>query len=171
MSENKKNRRLFIFDFKILICILFLMVTGATAIYSSTYNADAEKLNWLFLKYIFFCCTGLIIMGLTVFVNYTKIAEHKIMLYIPMIISLILVLLPFFGKTINGSNRWLFGVVQPSEFGKIAIIVILSGYLNDIGDKIKSFKYLFLSFVISGIPMGLILMQPDLGTTLFYIAI
>ena len=171
MSENKKNRRLFIFDFKILICILFLMVTGATAIYSSTYNADAEKLNWLFLKYIFFCCTGLIIMGLTVFVNYTKIAEHKIMLYIPMIISLILVLLPFFGKTINGSNRWLFGVVQPSEFGKIAIIVILSGYLNDIGDKIKSFKYLFLSFVISGIPMGLILMQPDLGTTLVYIAI
>ncbi len=171
MSENKKNRRLFIFDFKILICILFLMVTGATAIYSSTYNADAENLNWLFLKYIFFCSTGLIIMGLTVFINYTKIAEHKMMLYIPMVISLILVLLPFFGKTINGSNRWLFGVVQPSEFGKIALIVILAGYLNDIGDKIKSFKYLFLSFVIAGIPMGLILMQPDLGTTLVYIAI
>ncbi len=171
MLENTKSKRVLIFDFKILISVLFLMCAGAIAIYSTTYNPDAKRVNWLFTKYIFFCASGLIIMLLTTFLNYTKLAEHRLVFYIGMIVSLILVLLPFFGRTINGSNRWLFGVVQPSEFGKIALIIVLAGHLNNIGDKIKTFKHLAITFLICGIPMGLILMQPDLGTTLVYIMI
>lgn len=168
---NKKNRRFFIFDFRILISVIFLMCAGAIAIYSSTYNPDAEKMNWLFLKYFFFCATGLILMWLTIFVNYTKVAEHRLSLYIPFLISLIMVLIPLFGKNINGSNRWLFGIVQPSEFGKLIVIIVVAGYLDSIGDKIKTFKYFALTFILAGIPMGLILLQPDLGTVLVYIAI
>ncbi len=167
----EKSKRFFVFDIKILISILFLMTMGGIAIYSSTYDADATQLDWIFVKYLFFCITGCILMCITMFLNYTKIAKHKWMLYIPMIVSLILVLLPFFGRTINGSNRWLFGVVQPSEFGKIALIIVLAEYLNEIGDKVKTFKYLCSSFAIAGVPMVLILKQPDLGTTLVYIAI
>ncbi len=167
----EKSKRFFVFDIKILISILFLMCMGGIAIYSSTYDANAEKLNWIFVKYIFFCVTGLILMAITMFLNYTKIAKHKWMLYVPMIVSLVLVLLPFFGRTINGSNRWLFGIVQPSEFGKIALIIVFAEFLNEIGAKIKTFKYLCYSFILCGIPMALILKQPDLGTTLVYIAI
>ena len=167
MNEKKELKRLFVFDWRILISILFLMVAGAIAVYSSTYSPDSGKMSWIFLKYIFFSVVGLVIMCITMFINYTKLAEHRMSLYIPMLIVLILVLIPGVGTTINGSSSWLFGM-QPSEFGKIVMIIFLAGYLDQIGDKIKQEKYFLIAGIFISIPIGLVLMQPDLGTVLVY---
>lgn len=167
MNEKKELKRLFVFDWRILISILFLMVAGAIAVYSSTYSQDSGKTSWIFLKYIFFSVVGLVIMCITMFINYTKLAEHRMSLYIPMLIVLILVLIPGVGTTINGSSSWLFGM-QPSEFGKIVMIIFLAGYLDQIGDKIKQEKYFLIAGIFISIPIGLVLMQPDLGTVLVY---
>ena len=167
MNEKKELKRLFVFDWRILISILFLMVAGAIAVYSSTYSPDSGKTSWIFLKYIFFSVVGLVIMCITMFINYTKLAEHRMSLYIPMLIVLILVLIPGVGTTINGSSSWLFGM-QPSEFGKIVMIIFLAGYLDQIGDKIKQEKYFLIAGIFISIPIGLVLMQPDLGTVLVY---
>ena len=167
MNEKKELRRLFVFDWRILISILFLMVAGAIAVYSSTYSPDSGKTSWIFLKYIFFSVVGLVIMCITMFINYTKLAEHRMSLYIPMLIVLILVLIPGVGTTINGSSSWIFGM-QPSEFGKIVMIIFLAGYLDKIGDKIKQEKYFLIAGIFISIPIGLVLMQPDLGTVLVY---
>ena len=167
MNEKKELKRLFVFDWRILISILFLMVAGAIAVYSSTYSPDSGKTSWIFLKYIFFSVVGLVIMCITMFINYTKLAEHRMSLYIPMLIVLILVLIPGVGTTINGSSSWLFGM-QPSEFGKIVMIIFLAGYLDKIGDKIKQEKYFLIAGIFISIPIGLVLMQPDLGTVLVY---
>lgn len=167
MNEKKELKRLFVFDWRILISILFLMVVGAIAVYSSTYSPDSGKTSWIFLKYIFFSVVGLVIMCITMFINYTKLAEHRMSLYIPMLIVLILVLIPGVGTTINGSSSWLFGM-QPSEFGKIVMIIFLAGYLDQIGDKIKQEKYFLIAGIFISIPIGLVLMQPDLGTVLVY---
>lgn len=167
MNEKKELKRLFVFDWRILISILFLMVAGAIAVYSSTYSPDSGKTSWIFLKYIFFSVVGLVIMCITTFINYTKLAEHRMSLYIPMLVVLILVLIPGVGTTINGSSSWLFGM-QPSEFGKIVMIIFLAGYLDQIGDKIKQEKYFLIAGIFISIPIGLVLMQPDLGTVLVY---
>ena len=167
MNEKKELKRLFVFDWRILISILFLMAAGAIAVYSSTYSPDSGKMSWIFLKYIFFSVVGLVIMCITMFINYTKLAEHRMSLYIPMLIVLILVLIPGVGTTINGSSSWLFGM-QPSEFGKIVMIIFLAGYLDQIGDKIKQEKYFLIAGIFISIPIGLVLMQPDLGTVLVY---
>lgn len=167
MNEKREIKRLFIFDWRILLAIIFLMIAGGVAVYSSTYSAEASKMSWLFLKYIFFSVTGLVIMCITMFINYTKLAEHRISLYIPMIILLILVLIPNVGTTINGSSSWLFGM-QPSEFGKLVMIIFLAGYLDQIGDKIKEEKYFALAGLFIVVPIALVLMQPDLGTVLVY---
>lgn len=167
MNEKKELKRLFVFDWRILISILFLMAAGAIAVYSSTYSPDSGKTSWIFLKYIFFSVVGLVIMCITMFINYTKLAEHRMSLYIPMLIVLILVLIPGVGTTINGSSSWLFGM-QPSEFGKIVMIIFLAGYLDQIGDKIKQKKYFLIAGIFISIPIGLVLMQPDLGTVLVY---
>ncbi|MBW5383184.1 FtsW/RodA/SpoVE family cell cycle protein [Brachyspira pilosicoli] len=167
MNEKKELKRLFVFDWRILISILFLMVAGAIAVYSSTYSPDSGKTSWIFLKYIFFSVVGLVIMCITMFINYTKLAEHRMSLYIPMLFVLILVLIPGVGTTINGSSSWLFGM-QPSEFGKIVMIIFLAGYLDQIGDKIKQEKYFLIAGIFISIPIGLVLMQPDLGTVLVY---
>lgn len=167
MNEKKEIKRLFIFDFRILLAIIFLMIAGGIAVYSSTYSAEASRMSWLFLKYLFFSATGLVIMCITMFINYTKLAEHRMSLYIPMIALLILVLIPNVGTTINGSSSWLFGM-QPSEFGKLVMIIFLAGYLDQIGDKIKEEKYFALAGLFIVIPIALVLMQPDLGTVLVY---
>lgn len=167
MNEKREIKRLFIFDFRILLSIIFLMIAGGVAVYSSTYSAEASRMSWLFLKYLFFSFTGLVIMCITMFINYTKLAEHRMSLYIPMIALLILVLIPNIGTTINGSSSWLFGM-QPSEFGKLVMIIFLAGYLDKIGDKIKEEKYFALAGLFIVIPIALVLMQPDLGTVLVY---
>lgn len=167
MNEKKEIKRFFIFDFRILLAIIFLMIAGGVAVYSSTYSAEASRMSWLFLKYLFFSATGLVIMCITMFINYTKLAEHRMSLYIPMIALLILVLIPNVGTTINGSSSWLFGM-QPSEFGKLVMIIFLAGYLDQIGDKIKEEKYFALAGLFIVIPIALVLMQPDLGTVLVY---
>ena len=167
MNEKKELKRLFVFDWRILISILFLMVAGAIAVYSSTYSPDSGKTSWIFLKYIFFSVVGLVVMCITMFLNYTKLAEHRMSLYIPMLIVLIVVLIPGVGTTINGSSSWLFGM-QPSEFGKIVMIIFLAGYLDQIGDRIKQEKYFLIAGIFISIPIGLVLMQPDLGTVLVY---
>lgn len=167
MNEKKEIKRFFIFDFRILLAIIFLMIAGGIAVYSSTYSAEASRMSWLFLKYLFFSATGLVIMCITMFINYTKLAEHRMSLYIPMIALLILVLIPNVGTTINGSSSWLFGM-QPSEFGKLVMIIFLAGYLDQIGDKIKEEKYFALAGLFIVIPIALVLMQPDLGTVLVY---
>lgn len=167
MNEKREIKRLFIFDFRILLSIIFLMIAGGVAVYSSTYSAEASRMSWLFLKYLFFSFTGLVIMCITMFINYTKLAEHRMSLYIPMVALLILVLIPNVGTTINGSSSWLFGM-QPSEFGKLIMIIFLAGYLDKIGDKIKEEKYFALAGLFIVIPIVLVLMQPDLGTVLVY---
>lgn len=167
MNEKREIKRLFIFDFRILLSIIFLIIAGGVAVYSSTYSAEASRMSWLFLKYLFFSFTGLVIMCITMFINYTKLAEHRMSLYIPMIALLILVLIPNIGTTINGSSSWLFGM-QPSEFGKLIMIIFLAGYLDKIGDKIKEEKYFALAGLFIVIPIVLVLMQPDLGTVLVY---
>ena len=167
MNEKREIKKLFIFDFRILLSIIFLMIAGGVAVYSSTYSAEASRMSWLFLKYLFFSFTGLVIMCITMFINYTKLAEHRMSLYIPMIVLLILVLIPNVGTTINGSSSWLFGM-QPSEFGKLIMIIFLAGYLDKIGDKIKEEKYFALAGLFIVIPITLVLMQPDLGTVLVY---
>ncbi|TXJ20528.1 rod shape-determining protein RodA [Brachyspira aalborgi] len=167
MNEKREIKKLFIFDFRILLSIIFLMIAGGVAVYSSTYSAEASRMSWLFLKYLFFSFTGLVIMCITMFINYTKLAEHRMSLYIPMIALLILVLIPNIGTTINGSSSWLFGM-QPSEFGKLIMIIFLAGYLDKIGDRIKEEKYFALAGLFIVIPIALVLMQPDLGTVLVY---
>ncbi len=81
---------------------------------------------------------------------------------------LFLVLLPFVGKSVNGSRRWIqMGFsFQPSEFFKIAIIVYLAGYFVRKGDQIKNNVAVFLvPLGIAAIAAVLLLLEPDFGAT------
>jgi len=81
---------------------------------------------------------------------------------------LFVVLLPFVGKSVNGSRRWIqLGFsFQPSEFFKIAVIVYMAGYFVRKGDQIKNDIAVFLvPLCIAGIAAALLLLEPDFGAT------
>ena len=74
------------------------------------------------------------------------------------------------GRNIMGAQRWLnlyFFNLQPSEIMRLLLVVALSKYFSEIGlDKIKKTFYLILSSILIFIPLGLVSMQPDLGTAI-----
>lgn len=76
----------------------------------------------------------------------------------------------FFGTTINGAQRWLdLGVtrLQPSEIMKLAIVMALARYYHDLARwRVSHISGILGALLLIGLPMGLILHQPDLGTTL-----
>ena len=79
----------------------------------------------------------------------------------------------FFGKVVNGAKSWLgigsFGI-QPSEFGKIVFIFFMAWFLEQ-SESMPDRKRFVISLLILLLPLGLILLQPDLGTSSVYIPI
>lgn len=85
------------------------------------------------------------------------------------IILLLLVAIPGIGKSINGARRWIpLGIMnfQPAEFVKLALICFLSGYFTRRYDEVRIRKLsAFKPFLVVGILGALLLLQPDLGST------
>ena len=78
------------------------------------------------------------------------------------------------GRASGGAQRWLnLGIIpfQPSELGKLLVILTLARVLADIGDRIIFVRWVLLSLLVAAVPAALVYPQPDLGTALVYIAI
>ena len=122
-------------------------------------------------KQIIWVCTGILFIFLSGFYDYRRIKDLTPLIYI--IGMLLLVYTSFFGATRHNARSWLGSReigVQPSEFIKIVFIVFLSYYL----DKSKNenpLKRFIKATLIMLIPVGLILLQPDLGTASVYIPV
>jgi rod shape determining protein RodA len=90
-------------------------------------------------------------------------------------LSLLLLLVTLaVGRDVNGHRSWL-GIgdlgIQPSEFAKFACILFLATYFSNIGNGVRELPRLLLGVLIIVVPLGLILLQPDLGTTLVLVLI
>lgn len=83
---------------------------------------------------------------------------------------IMLIIVEAMGYVGMGAQRWInlgFMNLQPSELMKIAVIIALARYYHDIDlSAARRYKTLFWPIVLIGVPMGLVLLQPDLGTTL-----
>lgn len=110
--------------------------------------------------------SGLVIMLVVALIDYGFILKFSWLIYLSAIGLLVLV--RFAGDHSKGAQRW-FEIgsfrFQPSELVKILVIIFFAYYLMKYEEKINTAKVLFSSFVLVGIPMALILLQPDLSTT------
>jgi rod shape determining protein RodA len=159
-------------DFFLLLPVIVLLVVGILFIYSSGITSAGNQVSNEYIRQIIWASTGLAAAFVLSIVNYRRF--YSISLYIYMVSLLPLVYTLIFGRAISAAARWLrvgaFGV-QMSEFVKISVIILLARYLADTDHYKKSFSRFFVSCLIVFIPMGIVLLQPDLGTALVYIAI
>lgn len=161
-------------DWLSLLLYLSLAVFGIVNIYSATYvegQTDLFNLETPVGKQSLFFLLGLIGGGLILFLN-IKIFDHlSTPFYFLMI--LLLVSLFFFGKTISGARSWFsvggFGL-QPSEFAKIGTALFLAKILSNFQTNLKTPKSLLQVSAILLTPMFLIVLQPDPGSALVYLA-
>jgi len=159
-------------DFFLLLPILILMILGILYIYSSGITSAGVQVSDEYIKQIVWASTGLVIALALSILNYRKIYSISIYIYLLSLIPLLYTLL--FAKLIFNAARWLrigsFSI-QMSEFVKISVIIMLARFLADTDHNRNAFSRFFISCMIVFIPMGIVLMQPDLGTAIAYVAI
>lgn len=166
-----KNKFFAMFDYFLILVVLVLVSLGILFIYSSSINSEGISVTNEYIKQIMWASIGFVIMILVTIYDYRKSESFSVYLYIALIFLLIYTRI--FGRYVNGAKSWIgigeFGV-QPSEFGKIFFILFLAKFLDE-SQNYNQFKRFIFSIVILLIPMGLILIQPDLGTASVYIPI
>ncbi|MBU0679565.1 MAG: rod shape-determining protein RodA [Verrucomicrobia bacterium] len=161
-SIYRKIRRA---DWMLALAVLFLLVLGVLFIYSACYRSDAVPVSSFYKKQIVWAVVGILcFFGLAV-IDYNKGKELAWALYASALVLLIVVLVS--GKVVYGARRWLdlFGIrVQPSEFAKIATILVLARHLSRPGRNLREARTMFVALLIAAVPFLLILKEPDLGT-------
>jgi rod shape determining protein RodA len=162
-------------DPTLLFTTLALSGFGAAMIYSATASKQSEAgLDpTLFLKrQIAYLVGGAIVLLIVSFLDYRHFRAFAPVIYGIAVIALIVVLTPA-GEVVAGARRWItFGAfqAQPSELGKLAVLIALAAYLAERKGDIRA-RDIAIGLCMVAIPGALIFMEPDLGTTLVYIAL
>ena len=152
------------YDFKLIILVITLSVIGVLAVGS----AKSDLLD----RQLIGVCVGIVIMLIVSFIDYSLILFFYGYLYIINIILLLSV--TFFGIEIGGAKRWvnIAGIqFQPSETAKILLILFCAQFIMKYRENINSFKFLVICAVLLGVPLLLVLDQPDLSTSIMIIVI
>ena len=166
-----KNKILSMFDYFLILVVLCLVTIGILCIYSSSINSQGISVTNEYVKQIIWASIGFVFMIFITTYDYRKFESISMWGYIFLILILIYTLI--FGRYVNGAKSWIgigdFGV-QPSEFGKIFFILYLAHYLNSTKNENQLKRFIFACAIL-GVPLGLILIQPDMGTGSVYIPI
>ena len=159
-------------DYLLLLPVLILLVLGILFIYSSGVNSDGILVSNEYIRQIIWASSGLMVAMVLSFINYRRFYNFALYIYLISLLPLLYTLL--FGYIISNASRWLrIGSVglQMSEFVKISVIILLARFLADTDRKKDTFSRFLVSCIIVFIPMFIVLLQPDLGTALVYVAI
>lgn len=146
-----------------LFSVVVLRSAGAAEIPGDDLFYAKRQLIWILVGNLF-------IAG-TLFFDYRSLTRLTRLMYVGNLGLLAAVLVV--GVTRGGAQRWIpIGgfPLQPSEFAKVIIIIVFAHYMEHQG-QIKTLKDLIWAGLVIAIPMGLILIQPDLGTSLVFIVV
>lgn len=160
------------FDPWLLTGVSLLSLLGVAFAYSSSLQASdiGPTGHGPWLRQLFYFATGILMMVGVSFLNYKKVAEHANLLFLVCIGLLLFTLL--FGKVVNGSRRWInlgFTTLQPSEFVKIFMAIVIAQFLDRHRDDLTKPRPLVMLAGLVAAPTLLIFLQPDLGTALVFV--
>lgn len=151
------------FDLYIFGSSTLLLILGLLMIWSTTLASPTN----LLLRQLIYAALGFVVLFALAFFDYRKFKKITGVLYVLIVLALLAVW--FLGHSAKGSTRWIdLGIfrLQPAEFAKLIMVVIMAKFLDQSGEKLKSFRYVALSAIYVSIPAFLILIEPDLGSSL-----
>jgi rod shape determining protein RodA len=158
------------FDWLLLAFVLLICGLGVMEIYSATLHT---KFVGVHTKQVYWIMGGIVLMFVMSLIDYHVLLDKIHWFYIASIVSLVAVLV--IGKKYLGARRWVQMPggqhFQPSEWVKLVLILALAKYFADLHREEASVGDIVKAGLIAGIPMLLVLKQPDLGTALTYIPV
>jgi rod shape determining protein RodA len=158
------------FDWLLFIFVLVICGLGVMEIYSATLHT---KFAGVHIKQVYWIVAGMLAMFAFSMVNYQVLLESVHWMYLVSIASLVGVML--FGQKYLGARRWIRlpggQHFQPSEWVKLILILAVARYFADLRQRELSLPDLVKAGLLVGVPMLMVLTQPDLGTSLTYVPI
>lgn len=152
----------------LLLLVVVLGAIGVATLYSA--NRSFTGRTPYYVKQMVFMSAGLVAALCIACVDHRVIISFAPLFYMVALVLLIAVL--FIGTEVKGGQRWIsigsFNL-QPSEVAKLAVILMLAWYLNKIGKRIERFPWLILALLIGAVPAFLVLIEPNLGTTMVFV--
>ena len=157
-------------DWMVLTIALFLCAVGTLQIYSATRDTGFHSAWW---RQIIFVLGGLVLMWITLAVDYHSLLHYVPTMYIGSVVALLVTYL--IGERAYGSRRWIpLGAgfhLEVSEFIKLVIILLVARYLADLKVDVLEIREVLKLAGLVAIPTVLVLKQPDLGTSVSYLAV
>lgn len=161
-------------DAWLVLGILALLCIGVVMVYSA--SVDSSYVNngspyYVIQREIVWAVLGFGAFLVTMHFDYWKWQRMALPFFGVAFALLVIVLLPPFGHSSHGAQRWFslgFGIsIEPSEIMKLAAVVYMAAWLTSKGDRVGDFKATFVPFsLIIGVIAYLIVKQPDLGTAI-----
>ncbi len=160
--RNKSDRILF-------GTMIALSGLGLLMIYSATANSGSISME----RQMIFVAAGLTIYAIVSNIDYRELKNLIPMVSIAILVALFAV---FLFEPINGARRWIplgFFNLQPAEFAKVVVILLLAAVLSpnnrdEVGKRQLTWPVVFRAILIVVFPAALILLEPDLGTTMVF---
>ena len=162
------------FDWSIICVLLGIIAVGLLSVYSALFvQIQAHPTHNLFIKQVMWLAVGFGVMFCSLMMDYHHLRRISLWIYIGSVLLLMVVMV--IGRDVNGSRRWLEIAgfqFQPSEFMKAAIVIHLSSCFasTDISPY-PPLRTLLAPVALTGLPVLLILAEPDLGTAISVLAI
>jgi cell division protein FtsW len=154
-------------------CVAALLGLGLVMLYSATMTDPAGGRD--LMKQLIFCALGFVVCVTATTLDYEFLKKLVWPGYVLAIIMLVLVFVPHIGHGTHGAHRW-FGYggirLQPSEFAKVALIVVLAWYADRNQRHMHTLKRgMLVPMIIAGPIVGLIFVEPDRGQTILLAAV
>lgn len=170
--QNKVLLQFRRFDAILLAATALLILLGLIVLYSSGLKVGSTANQLDTSRQIIYVGVGLLIFWVVSRIDYNVLRNYSNLLYITMVGFLLLV--EIFGATRLGATRWIslgFFQFQPSEFAKLALIIVLAKFFSDNYEKSNEIRYVLMSLLYLLPPLVLVLSQPDLGTALVLVMV
>jgi len=163
-------------DVFIIALTVILVLTGFVAVYSASFVIALARFgdpNYYIVRHVVWAVGGGILLLAAARTDYRVLRQLAVPLMLGTIALLIAVLVA--GQEAGGARRWI-GVgelsLQPAEFAKLTVIIYMAAWLSSKGDDIRSMEHGLIPFlIIIGTVSLLIMLQPNMGTTLIILAI
>ncbi len=161
----------------LILSTIALVIFGLVMVYSASFveaytNPEIADSAHIFRRQAILVGVGIVLMIAAALLDY-RVWNTRLTWIIWLVVVALLVATMFVGTEINGGTRWVsvFGQqFQPSEFAKVAMILLASTLVIQLRESLNITPTIITIGVAVGLPVALIMLQPDLGTTLIIFA-
>lgn len=160
------------FDWPLLLAAVGLITCSVVVLNGATVDDIPGSPHFYVVRQAVFGCLGLALLLAVSRIDYTRLRDYRTQIYTFLVASNVFVLLA--GAVAKGSRRWIdvgFFQFQPSELGKVLLILTLASFVADRARERHSDGIVLPVLGITAIPMALVFLQPDLGSAMVYGAI